>query len=307
MPTSIHLKGGLGNQLFQLFTAIAYACKNKHKIALLNAKTLGGEAGNTATIRPTYWDTLFKSLQPFLINDYTQIQCAGSIQYNESAFTYSEIAPYNPNYLVLLSGYFQSPQYFNSHASTIIRMLNLKAQQDAACAKLSITDWSNTVALHIRLGDYKKYPNYHPIMPVTYYVNALRDILQNTMRARAQARTQTIPFRVFCFCDTTDPADAKTLQDICFHLRETFFETDFIFEPVDGALSDWEQLLFMSTCMHHIIANSSFSWWGAYLSQTLATSSSKGVICYPAVWFGRDAKHDTRDLCPSTWHRILTT
>lgn len=302
MPTSIHLKGGLGNQLFQIFTAIAYACKNKHKIAFLNVKTLGGEVGNTATIRPTYWSTLFKSLESFLIDDYKQLNCPGCIQHNETAFTYSDIAPYNPNYLVLLSGYFQSPLYFNSYTTAIIRMLNLKAQQDNICAKLSITDWSNTIALHVRLGDYKKYPKYHPIMPVTYYVNALRVILQNTMRARAQSNTHTIPFRVLCFCDTADPVDSKTFNDICFHLRETFFETDFIFEPADSALSDWEQLLVMSACTHHVIANSSFSWWGAYLAQTL--SKDKGVVCYPALWFGTDAKHNTQDLFPSTWHRV---
>lgn len=321
MPTSIHLKGGLGNQLFQIFTAIAYACKNKHRVVFLNVATLGD--GGATTQRPTYWTTLFKALRPFLVDNYTQIKWVASIQYDEPAFTFAEIPPYNPNYMLMLSGYFQSPRYFHSHAETIIRMLNLKDLRAAVMTRNTAASqvvgratpsdhWgapSGTVSLHIRLGDYKKYPKYHPIMPVTYYVNALRAIHRELLHVRSGAAAiAAAPLKVLCFYDTADPDDVKTAEHICFQLRETFFETDFVFEKAPTAgMADWEELLFMSACTHHVIANSSFSWWGAYLARQMggiAPHPTPPVVCYPDVWFGTDAKHNTADLFPDDWRAI---
>ena len=56
-------------------------------------------------------------------------------------------------------------------------------------------------------------------------------------------------------------------------------------------------MLYMSLCRHNIIANSSFSWWGAYFN-----SNKEKIVCYPSVWFGNNM--DTRDLCPETWIKM---
>ena len=72
------------------------------------------------------------------------------------------------------------------------------------------------------------------------------------------------------------------------------------FERATNALDDWQQMLLMSCCNHNIIANSSFSWWGAYFN----VNPTK-FVCYPSVWFGRAMSDvDVSDLFPDEWAKI---
>ena len=66
------------------------------------------------------------------------------------------------------------------------------------------------------------------------------------------------------------------------------------------SVNDYEQLLLMSLCHHNIIANSTFSWWGAYFN-----SNPEKVDCYPSTWFGAKCNHSSRDLFPDNWVKIL--
>jgi hypothetical protein len=76
---------------------------------------------------------------------------------------------------------------------------------------------------------------------------------------------------------------------------------DYTFLRASPVLEDWEQLLLMSLCKYNIIANSSFSWWGAYLNR----DESK-IVCYPDLWFGPASNNNTRDLFPDNWIEINT-
>jgi hypothetical protein len=64
-------------------------------------------------------------------------------------------------------------------------------------------------------------------------------------------------------------------------------------------LEDWEQMLLMSLCNHNIIANSTFSWWGAYLNDNPGK-----IVCYPEHWFMPEVKKDVTDLFEEDWIKI---
>jgi hypothetical protein len=71
------------------------------------------------------------------------------------------------------------------------------------------------------------------------------------------------------------------------------------FLKVDDQIPDYDQLLIMSCCSHNIMANSTFSWWGAYLNENPAK-----IVCYPSVWFGELYTHNHLGMMPVEWLKI---
>ena len=119
---SCKLCGGLGNQLFQIFTTIAYALKYEKSFFFLNNAQLG-TGSNGVTIRYTYWETFLSSLSPFLknMNEIPQL-----IFIKEKGFNYKELPEHFENSCgTLLVGYFQSPKYFDNYKESICKMINL--------------------------------------------------------------------------------------------------------------------------------------------------------------------------------------
>ena len=107
---SCKLQGGLGNQLFQIFTAIAYSLQYSKPFFFLNNHQLG-TGTNGETIRYTYWDTFLSALKPFLKN---MDEIPSLLFIEEKSFSYEQL-PENLDRTMgtLLVGYFQSPKYFN--------------------------------------------------------------------------------------------------------------------------------------------------------------------------------------------------
>ena len=82
------------------------------------------------------------------------------------------------------------------------------------------------------------------------------------------------------------------------YFRNKYSLIDFI--KVDDSILDWEQLIIISLCNHNIIANSSYSWWGAYIND-----NKEKIVCYPSIWFGPELeKNNTNDLFPNNWIKI---
>lgn len=277
-----NLMGGLGNQLFQIFATIAYSIVSKNQFKFVNLHKLG--SGDT-TIRYTYWNTFLKRLTPFLINN-NDLPKFNVIR--EKNFRYNNIDTHElTNKNIVLYGYFQSYKYFQNHYEMICRIIGLDALKQNVAHKnnFSKEELERTISMHFRLGDYKKLTNIHPIVSYTFYDKCLE-----YMETKLVEESYTILY----FCEEEDVEEVSKTID---KLKQKF--TNFVFQRGENTLEDWEQMILMSCCQHNIIANSSFSWWGAYFN-----SNPNKIVCYPSVWFGESANIDTSDLCPVEWVNI---
>ena len=90
----------------------------------------------------------------------------------------------------------------------------------------------------------------------------------------------------------------RVKMEIVNYLKLKFANLNF--SPAPSNLEDYEEMLTMSLYRHNIIANSSFSWWSA-----MYNDNPDKIVCFPDIWFGpKMSDHDTKDLCPTDWHRI---
>jgi len=281
------LMGGLGNQLFQIFTTISYALKESVEYKFLNKTTLGG---NGCTLRYTFWNTFFRKLQPTLMNKYPEL-----VLVKELNFKYNDLLIANllKTRNVCIHGYFQSYKYFDSDYYTIYNLLKIDELKQEVLEKLEThsdeffftkNDLSTSVSMHFRLGDYKKITHYHPIMSSEYYIKSLKYIM----------KTESVK-TVLYFCEEED---IQTVEETIRKCKTHLPGLEYIRVP--NKFKDWEQMLLMSECAHHIIANSSFSWWGAYIG--FKNKKQNKIICYPSVWFAHPEYTD--DLFPPEWIRI---
>ena len=280
-----NLMGGLGNQLFQIFTVISYAIKYKQMFKFINAEELGGDG---STKRKTYWNTLLFKLSGFLFAKYPHFD----IVYREHGFQYNEIPRgyLQDNSNIILHGYFQSYKYFQENYDTISRIINIPEKRLDVLEEVvdkyhSMKFLEKSISMHFRLGDYKNLPDYHPIMSPDYYKKSLQFIT---------SKLDYTP-NVLYFCEDEDvEAVNETIQ-----LLKNEFPT-IEFERATNTLDDWQQMLLMSCCNHNIIANSSFSWWAAYFN-----ANPTKIICYPSVWFGpKMSDVVVSDLFPDDWVKI---
>lgn len=278
---SCKLQGGLGNQLFQIYTTISYAISSQTKFFFCNIY----ELKNAITNRHTYWNTFLISLKPFL-RELEPIDPANLLVFKEKGFTFSSLPKNTEQKMKILNGYFQSPKYFDNHSQTINRLLKIDTFKAIMSNRFSeLININHPISMHFRLGDYKKLPEHFIILGEEYYKAAIRCILDNIDIIK------TNKVKILYFCENTDAEEVNKM--ICL-LKAEF--PKITFERADPLLEDWEQLILMSICRYNIIANSTFSWWGAYLN----TYRQKKVV-YPLKWFGPKQAHNTKDLFPEDW------
>lgn len=181
-----------------------------------------------------------------------------------------------PAYLV---GYWQTEKYFAWNRERILQDVTLLAPPAENPPILNLIQACNSVALHIRRGDYvtnSSAAEYHGLCDFAYYRSAIDQVKKNTA-----------DMQVFVFSDDLDWASENLQLDVPTH-----FVTG---NSVDEGYLDLDLI---SQCQHHIVANSSFSWWGAWRAQ-----SPQQQVYAPKRWFN-DVGTNTADVIPSRWHAI---
>lgn len=151
-------------------------------------------------------------------------------------------------------GYFQSEKYFKDYKNQLLKEFEFKNQIKEKANDIRCITKEPLISLHLRLGDYKNLVDKHPICTLEYYKEAL-DLLPDDLL-------------ICAFSD--EPELAKNLFD---SLGKKYFTPE-----SDDQFTD---MCLMTLCDYHILANSSYSWWGAWLSE------SKKTIA-PSDWFGKD-------------------
>jgi hypothetical protein len=172
-----------------------------------------------------------------------------------------------------LYGYFQSEKYFADNAAAVRDEFSFHPSILAQAEARLIGIAGPKISLHVRRGDYVANAYRFPPCDSGYYERALGRLPAN------------LPVLVFS-------------DDIAWCKEQRIFREDrFVFSENATNFAD---LCLMSLCDHHIIANSSFSWWGAWL----ARNPDKLVVA-PERWFGPGLAHlDTHDLLPKRWMKI---
>lgn len=298
---SVNLCGGLGNQLFQIFTVIAYSLEYKVPFTFPKHKF-------DQQKRRTYWDNgeMFSSLRVFLTNGLTDY-----LRYRELFFHFSPLPqPIERPRKICLEGYFQSYRYFNRYFNDICKLIGfedkVKRVEDIMMNNFKEKFGDNMknknctfISMHFRIGDYKHIQKHYKILPNEYYINAVKSILH-----QLQERNNIInnKVRILYFCEKEDLCVVKQRVGEIFNklipLMNTGIDMDFI--HITDTFNDWQQMLLMSLCDHNIIANSSYSWWGAYFNK-----NPLKIVAYPPIWFGPLLiNNKIQDLCPKTWHKI---
>ena len=315
------IMGGLGNQLFQIATTIAYAIR--YKCVFLFPYTI-----EVFKNRYSYWDSFLISLKKFTTEN---AECKRTItdlqylpQFPERAFHFTPIPKFGKS--ICLQGYFQSYLYFEQEKESIFKMFRLREQQEKIYSEFSeyFVKANNTITIsvHFRLGDYLFLPDHHPILPLSYYEAALENIL-----TRLSSKKH---IRILYFCEKNDNSIvAKNIELLQWKFSHSSSNHSIEFVKVDDDIEDWKQMLIMSLCHHHVIANSTFSWWGAYFHGTCGSGTcgsgtcgsgtcglgtcglgtcgleNEPIITYPSIWFGPKLQEKIiTDLFPKQWIKI---
>ena len=256
--------GQLGNQMFQ-YAALKGIARNRGLDFIIpnHSEAIQDSLGNTLRIE------LFEPLN-IKSNNYGLLETNEYVQ--EAHFHFDEDLYNNCPDNCSLFGYFQSPKYFLNIREEIIKDFKFKKEIINECKSI-LKQFDNPIALHIRRGDFLINSANHHNLPMSYYENALD---------RFDDDRQVVIF-------SDDP-------EWCFE-QKLFNDDRFL---VSQSNSPYHDLYLMTQCADFIIANSTYSWWGAWLCM----NPFKEVI-YPNRWFGpNNASKSTIDLFPRSW-RIL--
>jgi hypothetical protein len=285
----VRLKGGLGNQMFQYAAGLALAERLQKKL-IVDCSWFGVDPNRTFALAPFG----ISAQNPFhsapskrtsgLISRVSNkisrvIDKFNPTIFYESSFRY-DIAFEKIKKPLVLDGYFQSERYFSAISKRISDTFIVREQASKqASMLLDEIKVNDSICVHIRRGDYISNPSanaYHGTCSLEYYYQAISLIAENLSTPH-------------CYVFSDDP-----------RWVELNFRGEIPFTLVDIHSADQahEDLRLMMACRHFVIANSSFSWWAAWLG-----ADTQKTVIYPREWFKNNTQ-DITDLIPHTWSTI---
>ncbi len=265
--------GGLGNQMFQYAAGYALARRLDTRL-VLDTAWFDPEVGPALRPFELHWFGIEGGITR---RDRILLRLRRAVVVTEQRFGY-DIELETARGTVVLDGYWQSYKYFEGCADEIraaFRFPELVSDEGKEVAR-AIEACDCSVGVHVRRGDYAANPKLrriHGVLSPEYYANAAAQI-------RGKVASDV---RFFVFSD-----------DIEWCRSSLQLGSDTAFVAGGRAAPDYEDMALLARCDHHVLANSSFSWWGAWLSPR------DGIVVAPRPWF-TDPTLTVEALLPPTW------
>jgi hypothetical protein len=288
----VKLDGGLGNQMFQYAFGRKLAFQKQTSLILDASFVNTNQLKSSAPFRPYGLDIFHLNAKKATSHDLRKIKPIYCKILNSLSFRFRHKGIQLSNYFVendfsyntsikkvrkncYLSGYWQSPRYFQLIESIIRKDFDFPELSGSKNKELlSKIKNNNSISIHVRKTDFKT-NNTHGTCPIEFYQKAVR--LINTQLSS--------PF-LFFFSD-----DMQWVRNnLDFGYPSKFISGN----------EDYVDMQLMSQCKHNIIANSSFSWWGAWLN-----NNPEKIVIAPERWFADTTMNDkTNTLIPKSWERL---
>lgn len=282
----VNLKGGVGNQLFQYALGRHLALKTGAELKLdtggLERANLVGDIYRPFVLQAfnikaevATPNEVQKLKYPYGLISKGWLYLAFKLSRDKNTLFHPEVLDYTDN--TYLDGFWQSPLYFETIRETLLAELTLKEKSASFMHFAEMITGCESISIHIRRGDYAKNPQvkkeFGPCS-VNYYKEALAKISETILSPT-----------YFVFSD-----------DIAW-VKENLALPENSIYVVDKNLRDCDELMLMSLCRHNIIANSSFSWWSAWLNQ-----NPDKIVIAPKPWF--DTVTYDKNLIPPSWLQL---
>lgn len=273
----VKLKGGLGNQMFQY--AFFLALKEKHPLTCYlfdneesrychNGIALD-DAFGVETANKAKWCRRVNRHLPIIFKNACLIEQENALQYDAKYM--------NPKgFVTIFNGYWQSEKYFSPVAEKVRNAFHFREEKISSRKNKEMADTLRgleTVSVHIRRGDYLQLTEYHGLCMESYYHEAM-----DYMRKKH-------PNATFVFFSDDIP-----------WVKENIKDDSAVYVDWNVGKDSWQDMYLMSQCKHNIIANSSFSWWGAWLN-----GNPDKMVVAPKQWFVISPNYD---ILPNDWITI---
>ncbi len=284
----VRIYEGLGNQLFQYAYARALSLSTKQKV-FLDVRETGARISEKRLTPRKYSLNHYKITLPIcknvshfypyingsdstleIMQKLSMVGCLPYKFYKQKTSDYDEkIVNLKGNWY--LQGWFQDSRYFQKYESIIRQEITPKNRIKINHELKNLLQTNNTISVHIRRCDYKKILN---MLPISYYYNAMGYMKDRILN----------PFWVVFSDDINWTKENINFGSNCYFLDEK------------DNLQDYEELMVMSCCKNHIIANSTFSWWGAWLCR-----NEDKIVVGPDRWGLNRLCNYGKNILPTDW------